>query len=302
MAHRPQPRLLPFHTGLVTRGQAIAMLQRRGHHAQHRHGRAPVARPVPDAGGAGPRHCGRRLRHGDRGAEHRVGLHPAGGRRLHRPLRPALDRAGRRADLHRRPGHHRHRDSAAMITLGAGVLIGIALSCTTSGIAANIAARVVAPARRSLAFGIVSAAGSMGTFFCAPLGPARDLARRLAGRAGGVHRRRPADAAGGVHRRPRRPAAQLDRARRRHDAARRAQRGAPARRLRGDEPGVLRVRAAARVPHHAPAELPGAVRHGPAARRAGAGRDRAVQRDRLVGLRLARRPLSQAHAAGAAST
>jgi predicted MFS family arabinose efflux permease len=57
-----------------------------------------------------------------------------------------------------------------MLTLGAGVLIGIALSCTTSGVAANIAARVVAPQRRSLAFGVVSAAGSMGTFFCAPLG------------------------------------------------------------------------------------------------------------------------------------
>jgi predicted MFS family arabinose efflux permease len=57
-----------------------------------------------------------------------------------------------------------------MLTLGAGVLIGVALSCTTSGIAANIAARVVAPQRRSLAFGIVSAAGSMGTFVCAPLG------------------------------------------------------------------------------------------------------------------------------------
>jgi predicted MFS family arabinose efflux permease len=60
--------------------------------------------------------------------------------------------------------------SPAMITLGAGVLIGIALSCTTSGIGANIAARVVAPQRRSLAFGIVSAAGSIGTFVCAPLG------------------------------------------------------------------------------------------------------------------------------------
>jgi predicted MFS family arabinose efflux permease len=58
----------------------------------------------------------------------------------------------------------------AMITLGAGVLIGVALSCTTSGIGANIAARVVAPQRRSLAFGIVSAAGSIGTFVCAPLG------------------------------------------------------------------------------------------------------------------------------------
>jgi len=60
-------------------------------------------------------------------------------------------------------------DSALMVTLGAGVLIGIALSCTTSGIAAKIAARVVRPERRSLAFGLVSAAGSIGTFFAAPL-------------------------------------------------------------------------------------------------------------------------------------
>jgi len=51
--------------------------------------------------------------------------------------------------------------SAQMIMLGAGVLIGVALSCTTSGIAANVAARVIVPSRRSLGFGIVSAAGSM---------------------------------------------------------------------------------------------------------------------------------------------
>src|SRR5438552_7259019 len=49
------------------------------------------------------------------------------------------------------------------IVIGAGVMIGLALACTTSGIAANIAARVVAPQRRTLAFGIVSAAGSIGT-------------------------------------------------------------------------------------------------------------------------------------------
>jgi predicted MFS family arabinose efflux permease len=61
---------------------------------------------------------------------------------------------------------------APMITLGSGVLIGVALSCTTSGIAANTAARVIVPSRRSLGFGIVSAAGSMGTFFAAPLGQA----------------------------------------------------------------------------------------------------------------------------------
>jgi len=62
--------------------------------------------------------------------------------------------------------------NAAMITLGSGVLVGIALSCTSSGIAANVAARVITPSRRSLGFGLVSAAGSMGTFFAAPLGQA----------------------------------------------------------------------------------------------------------------------------------
>ncbi|TXL71347.1 MFS transporter [Vineibacter terrae] len=59
--------------------------------------------------------------------------------------------------------------NATMIVLGAGVLIGAALSCTSSGITANIAARVVVPSRRTLAFGIVSAAGSLGALLTAPL-------------------------------------------------------------------------------------------------------------------------------------
>lgn len=62
-----------------------------------------------------------------------------------------------------------YANSAWMVTLGSGVMIGVALSCTTSGIAAKIAAKVVRAERRSLAFGLVSAAGSIGTFFCAPL-------------------------------------------------------------------------------------------------------------------------------------
>src|SRR5580704_16146999 len=45
----------------------------------------------------------------------------------------------------------------------------MALACTTSGITANIAARVVQPTRRTLAFGIVSAAGSVGTMLTAPI-------------------------------------------------------------------------------------------------------------------------------------
>ena len=59
--------------------------------------------------------------------------------------------------------------SALPIVVGAGVLIGVALACTTSGITANIAARVVKPTRRTLDFGIVSAAGSVGTMLTAPI-------------------------------------------------------------------------------------------------------------------------------------
>jgi predicted MFS family arabinose efflux permease len=55
------------------------------------------------------------------------------------------------------------------IVLGSGVMIGVALACTSSGITSNIAARVVAPHRRTLAFGLVSAAGSVGTMFTAPV-------------------------------------------------------------------------------------------------------------------------------------
>jgi predicted MFS family arabinose efflux permease len=60
--------------------------------------------------------------------------------------------------------------SSWMILFGAGLLMGIAHSATTVGMAAKIAAQVVTPARRSLAFGLVSAAGSIGTFFVAPIG------------------------------------------------------------------------------------------------------------------------------------
>jgi predicted MFS family arabinose efflux permease len=59
--------------------------------------------------------------------------------------------------------------SALPIVIGAGLMIGIALACTTAGITANIAARVVRPQRRTLAFGLVSAAGSVGTMLTAPI-------------------------------------------------------------------------------------------------------------------------------------
>lgn len=61
-------------------------------------------------------------------------------------------------------------NGSLMILVGCGVLIGLSQACTTVGVAGKIAAQVVTPNRRSLAFGIVSAAGSVGTFLAAPLG------------------------------------------------------------------------------------------------------------------------------------
>jgi predicted MFS family arabinose efflux permease len=54
-------------------------------------------------------------------------------------------------------------------TLGAGVLIGIALSCSASNLGMTACARAVSPASRSLVLGATSAVGSVGTFFAAPM-------------------------------------------------------------------------------------------------------------------------------------
>ncbi|MBL6455903.1 MFS transporter [Belnapia sp. T6] len=60
--------------------------------------------------------------------------------------------------------------SALAVTLGAGVLIGLALACTASGMALSVASRPVPPALRSTVLGIVSAAGSLGALIAAPIG------------------------------------------------------------------------------------------------------------------------------------
>jgi len=60
--------------------------------------------------------------------------------------------------------------NVAMLILGIGVLIGLALSCTASSIAMSAAARTADnPRKRSLILGLVSAAGSLGSFAAAPL-------------------------------------------------------------------------------------------------------------------------------------
>jgi predicted MFS family arabinose efflux permease len=54
--------------------------------------------------------------------------------------------------------------------LGAGLLIGLALACTASGMALAVASRPVPAALRSTALGMVSAAGSVGALIAAPIG------------------------------------------------------------------------------------------------------------------------------------
>jgi predicted MFS family arabinose efflux permease len=62
--------------------------------------------------------------------------------------------------------------SAMTLTLGVGVCIGLALSCTASNLAMNVTARTVSPAGRSIAMGAVSAAGSLGLVVASPLAQA----------------------------------------------------------------------------------------------------------------------------------
>jgi predicted MFS family arabinose efflux permease len=68
------------------------------------------------------------------------------------------------------------------VMLGAGVLIGIALACTASAIALAVASRAVPAALRSLVLGLVTAAGSLGALFSAPIGQtlASDIGWRAA--------------------------------------------------------------------------------------------------------------------------
>ena len=59
--------------------------------------------------------------------------------------------------------------NALVLTLGIGVCIGLALSCTAANLAMNVTARTVPASRRSVAMGAVSAAGSFGLVFASPL-------------------------------------------------------------------------------------------------------------------------------------
>jgi MFS family permease len=63
----------------------------------------------------------------------------------------------------------RFADAAWMVTIGVGFCVGIALSCTASNIAMNIAARTVSATKRGAAMGAVSAIGSLGLTLASPM-------------------------------------------------------------------------------------------------------------------------------------
>lgn len=60
-------------------------------------------------------------------------------------------------------------DQPTLFAVGSGVLIGAALSCTAFGAISGIVGRSAPPEKRSLAFGISSAAGSFGQFVMMPV-------------------------------------------------------------------------------------------------------------------------------------
>lgn len=68
------------------------------------------------------------------------------------------------------------------VVLGAGIGVGAAVACTASAIALAITARVVPMEQRSSVMGMVSAGGSLGAMFAAPLG--QWLATEFSWRAG----------------------------------------------------------------------------------------------------------------------
>lgn len=59
--------------------------------------------------------------------------------------------------------------NALVFTLGCGICVGLALSCTASSITMTVTSRTVSAAKRSVAMGAVSAVGSLGLVIASPL-------------------------------------------------------------------------------------------------------------------------------------
>ncbi len=61
-------------------------------------------------------------------------------------------------------------DGMALVLLGGGVLVGVALACTASAVSLAVGSRAVPAHRRSLVLGAITATGSLGAVVSAPLG------------------------------------------------------------------------------------------------------------------------------------
>jgi predicted MFS family arabinose efflux permease len=62
--------------------------------------------------------------------------------------------------------------TALAFIFGAGICVGIALSCTAANMSMAVSARAVSPARRSVTMGAISAAGSIGLVIASPMAQA----------------------------------------------------------------------------------------------------------------------------------
>ncbi|MBL8311334.1 MAG: MFS transporter [Burkholderiales bacterium] len=60
--------------------------------------------------------------------------------------------------------------NSVTLALSGGVLMGVAVACTTYSVAYSVLGKMVEPTRRAWAFGISAAAGSFGQFFMIPVG------------------------------------------------------------------------------------------------------------------------------------
>jgi len=65
--------------------------------------------------------------------------------------------------------------------VGGGVLVGLAMSCTSFAVVLGAIGRAVAPEKRSMALGVASAGGSFGQFIMAPIGQGLISAQGWAG-------------------------------------------------------------------------------------------------------------------------
>jgi predicted MFS family arabinose efflux permease len=62
-----------------------------------------------------------------------------------------------------------HATTPLALSIGSGVVIGLALSCVTFSVVSGVVGRAYPPEKRSLAFGIAGAAGSFGQFALLPV-------------------------------------------------------------------------------------------------------------------------------------